>query len=106
MQAQGMASIESHNIVLRNRFYDGLQRVPKVRVVSAAPGPLATPLITFTLPPDIDSQTLTGTLRDKHRVIVRMVPKEWLNGIRLSPHIFNTEREVDAVLGILRSELA
>ena len=106
MKAQGMPSIESHNVALRNRFYDGLQRVPKVRVVSAEPGPLATPLITFTLPPDIDSQSLTDTLRDKHRVIVKMVPKEWLNGIRLSPHIFNTEKEVDAVVGILRSELA
>ena len=102
----GMAGIESQNVALRNRIYSGLLHVPKVQVVSVAPSQGATPLITFRLPPNIDSQVLTRTLRDKHRVVVKMVPKEWLNGIRLSPHTFNTETEVDTVLGILRAELS
>ena len=44
-------------------------------------------------------------LRDRHRVIVKMVEKQWFNGIRLSPHIFNTEAEVDAALAAIRVDL-
>jgi hypothetical protein len=32
--------------------------------------------------------------------------KRWFNGIRLSPHIFNTEADVDAALRAIRTELA
>jgi selenocysteine lyase/cysteine desulfurase len=28
------------------------------------------------------------------------------NGIRISPHIFNTEKEIDAALDAIRTELA
>ncbi len=52
-----------------------------------------------------DSQVLVQTLREKHKIIVKMVPKRWLNGIRLSPHLFNTEQDVDALLRALRQEL-
>ena len=38
--------------------------------------------------------------------MVKMVEKQWFNGIRLSPHIFNTEADVDAALAALRTELA
>jgi selenocysteine lyase/cysteine desulfurase len=105
LSATGMAAVERHNLALRNRLYDGLRQITPVTMVSAPPGPLATPLITFTLPHDIDSLVLTNTLREKHRIVVKTVPKRWLNAIRLSPHIFNTEAEVDAVLGALRTEL-
>jgi selenocysteine lyase/cysteine desulfurase len=30
----------------------------------------------------------------------------WFNGIRLSPHVFNTEANIDKALQALRSELA
>ena len=38
-------------------------------------------------------------------VMVKMVEKQWFNGIRLSPHIFNTEADVDAALAAIRTEL-
>ena len=106
MKAKGIQNVEQHNLGLRNRIYDGLTRIKKASVVSASPGLLATPLVTFRLPQEIDSQVLGTTLREKYQIIVKVVPKRWLNGIRLSPHIFNTEEEVDQLLSARRAELA
>jgi selenocysteine lyase/cysteine desulfurase len=44
-------------------------------------------------------------LHEKYRIVVKAVPPHWLNGIRVSPHIFNTEEEVDQLLRALRAEL-
>jgi selenocysteine lyase/cysteine desulfurase len=105
LATSGIAAVDRHNLRIRNRFYDELQQLPKVTVVSAPPGPLASQLITFKLPDSVDSQLMTKTLHDKYKVVVKMVPKQWLNGIRLSPHVFNTEAEVDLVIWALRTEL-
>ena len=106
MSARGMAAVERHNIALRNRAYAGLEEIPKLEVVSTPPGPLATALVAARLPADIDSRHVRDTLRQKHDVIIKMVEKRWFNGIRLSPHIFNTEQDVDTALRAIRSVLA
>jgi selenocysteine lyase/cysteine desulfurase len=36
---------------------------------------------------------------------IKMAEKRWFNGIRLSPHIFNDEEQVEMVLAALQSEL-
>ena len=56
------------------------------------------PLLTFRLPADIDSRVPAKTMVDEHGMTGKMVPKEWLNGIRLSRHTFNTDRQMEAVL--------
>jgi len=105
VSAIGLASIESHNLGLRNRLFAALAGVPKLRVVSAPAGPLASPLLTFALPDDIKSDDFQKRLRDKHKVQLKVVPKNWLNGNRVSTHLFNTEQEVDALVAALRAEL-
>ena len=106
LRTTGIAEVERHNVVLRNRIYDGLKQIRALTVVSPPPGPLATPLVTAALPARIDSQLFRGMLRAKYNIEVKVVPKRWLNGIRLSPHIFNTQNEVDALLKALRTEVA
>ena len=101
----GLTSIESHNLRLRNRLFAALADVPKLRVVSAPPGSLASPLLTFALPDDIMSDELQKRLRNKHNVQLKVVPKNWLNGNRASTHLFNTEQDVDALVAALRAEL-
>jgi len=101
----GMAEVERHNLALRNRAYAGLKQIPKLRLVSPPPGPLATALLTCKLPDDIDSKTLRETLFTKHHIVIKMVEKQWFNGIRISPHMLNTEADIDAVLRALRVEL-
>jgi selenocysteine lyase/cysteine desulfurase len=106
VSAIGLSRVESHNLALRNRLYDALRSVPKIRVVSAAPGPLASPLLAYTLPTDIESKAFRDRLFERYKIELKMVPKEWLNGNRVSTHLFNTESDVDALVSALKTELA
>jgi selenocysteine lyase/cysteine desulfurase len=44
-------------------------------------------------------------MRERHGISSNMAEKRWFNGIRLSPHIFNDEAQVEKALAALRSEL-
>jgi selenocysteine lyase/cysteine desulfurase len=104
VSAIGLGAIETHNLGLRNRLFAALRDVPKLRVVSAPPGPLSSPLLTFQLPDDIRSNELHDRLRDKHNVQPGR-SKNWLNGNRVSNHP-HTEQDVDALVAALKTELA
>jgi selenocysteine lyase/cysteine desulfurase len=106
LSAIGMDRIAAHNLVLRNRLFAALQEVPKIRVVSAPAGPLASGLVTFALPDERESRAFQQMMREKHDVELKMVPKNWLNGIRVSTHLFNTEQDVDRLIVALQRELA
>jgi selenocysteine lyase/cysteine desulfurase len=101
----GMAAIEKHNLALRNRLYQALESVPSVRVVSAPPGPLASPLLTYALPASVRSDEMYLRLSDRHQVVVKVVPSVWLNGNRISTHLFNGAGDVDALVAALAQEL-
>ncbi len=104
LEAIGISKVEAHNLALRNRLDARLRAVPGLRVVSAPPGPLASPLLTFALPDDVDSRGLAGRLSTNHQIVVKIVPKEWLNGLRISTHLFNSEADVDRLLEALEAE--
>lgn len=105
MQDIGMIAVERHDLELRNRAYEQLMQIRKVRVVSPPPGPLATAIVACVLPDSIDSMVLRDTLLAKHGVIVKMSEKRHFNGVRLSPHILNNEKHIDAALKALRAEV-
>lgn len=106
MSAIGLGRIEAYNLGLRNRLFTALQSVPRLRVVSPPPGSLASPLLTYALPDSIASADFHKRLRDKHNIELKVVPKQWLNGNRVSTHLFNTEQQVDALVEMLKIELA
>jgi selenocysteine lyase/cysteine desulfurase len=103
---RGIAVSETQNLRLRNRAYEGLKKITKVRVVSAPPGPLATALIAFRLPDTTDSTAFRRTLGEKYSLILKQTEKRWFNGMRISPHVFNTEADIDAALKAIAAELA
>lgn len=103
---RGPRSVERHNVALRNHAYDELKKIPQLTVVSPPPGPSASPLATCRLPDRFESASFITTLRDKHRVIVKRVPTVWLNGIRISTHVFNSEQDIAALSRALRAELS
>ena len=105
LQAIGMAEVERHGVALRNRAYAGLREIARLRLMGPPPGPLATAMVAFALPDEIDSAALRDRLHDKHGIIVKMIEKQWFNGIRISTHVLNTQAHVDAVLQALRMEL-
>lgn len=104
--ALGPATIERHNLALGRYLWDALKRVPKIRVVSAPPGPLASPLLTYELPSNVHAGGLQQRLLQQHHVLVKVVPADFLIGQRISTHLFNTERDVDALVTALKTELA
>jgi len=105
LSAIGMEKVEQHNIALRNRLYDGLSDIHKLKIVSPPPGPLVSPLLSCRLPDDIDATLFSKMLLEKHKISFRPVHKQWFNGIRFSMHIFNTEKEVDVVVQTVRKEM-
>ncbi len=102
----GIATVESHNLALRAQLMAGLHTLPKLRVVSPASGVMASPLVSYVLPASIKSHELYERLLTKHKVVVKVVPGQWFNGHRISTHLFNTERDVEALITALRQELA
>ena len=92
-------------MALRDRVYAGLHALPRIEVVSPAPGALAVPFVTFRLPDAVESAAFGARLRERYGLVVKVVPKVWMNGIRVSTHVFNTEREVGILLRALRDEL-
>jgi selenocysteine lyase/cysteine desulfurase len=106
VSALGIARIEAHNLGLRNRLYEALRDVPRIRVVSAPPGPQASPLLTFALPDGVESGSFQRRMLERHQVMLKVVPREWLNGNRVSLHLFNTDRDADRLVEALGAELA
>ena len=106
MRLRGMASVQARTLALRNRAYEGLSRIPGLRAASSGPGAMATALVAFHLPDEVDSRAFRDVLRTRHAVVVKMAEKRWLNGIRLSPHVFNDEADIDRAVRAIRLELA
>lgn len=105
MMEIGMPRVEQHNLALAGRIYAAFARMPGLKLVSPPPGPLATALVAARLPEKIDGQALRERMKNRRGVIIKMAEKRWLNGIRLSPHIFNDEEQIEKALTALRSEL-
>jgi selenocysteine lyase/cysteine desulfurase len=106
MRKRGMAAVQARTLALRNRAYEGLARIPGLRLASAPPGPTATALVAVYLPDTIESSAFRAAMRTNHQIIVKMAEKRWFNGFRLSPHIFNDEADVDRALRAIRLELS
>lgn len=102
---RGIVAAEAQNLRLRNRAYEGLKKIAKVKVVSAPAGPLATALVAFRLPDAVDSSAFRSTMRQKYNLILKQTEKRWFNGMRISPHVFNTEADIDLALKAVATEL-
>ena len=106
LRKRGMKEVERRTLELRNRAYAGLKTIQKIELVSVPPGPLATALVSFRLPDNINSRTLRDQLLERHKIVVKVGEKRWFNGNRISPHIFNTEAEIDAAVDAIRNLVA
>ena len=105
-RARGIAQIERYNMRLRDRLFEGVGRIAAATIVSAPPGhPGASPLLTFRIPDRLNSRAMQVQLLTRHRIQVKVVPTEWLNGLRLSPHVCNTDADIDRALEGLQQVL-
>jgi selenocysteine lyase/cysteine desulfurase len=106
MRRRGLERVATHNMRLRNLAYEGLARIPGLKLAGAPPGhPMGTALIAARLPDQLDSNLFRQVMYERHRVVVKMAEKRWFNGFRLSPHLFNSEADIDRALRAIRTEL-
>lgn len=105
MTGIGIERVLAYNLELHRHAHERLSALPKLRIVSAKDGPLASPLLTYVLPAGIDSGELAGRVFKNHHIEVKTVPANWLNGHRVSTHIFNTTEDVDRLASALEVEL-
>ena len=106
MKARGMRGVEQRTVGLRDRAYAGLAKIPQITLYSPPPGPLASSLVAFRLPDAVDSREFRDRLLNKYNLVVKVAEKRWFNGTRLSPHIFNTEAEIEGAVDAIKRELA
>ncbi|MDB5429817.1 MAG: aminotransferase class V-fold PLP-dependent enzyme [Caulobacter sp.] len=104
LRQRGPANVRARVLALRRQAYEGLAAIPGLTPESAEDGAMITAMVAFHLPPAIDANDLRQALRLKHQVIIKKVEPRWFNGIRLSPHIFNDEADVDRALWAIRRE--
>lgn len=105
------AAVDFHNLIgperverrirwLGDRLYEGLSRIPGVRLKSPSDAAIRAPLISFTL----DAWTaddLIKALWERATVRVRHVAEYDYHWVRLSTHIYNTPEEVDRVVQLV-----
>jgi|TARA_B100001971_G_scaffold212202_1_gene241685 selenocysteine lyase/cysteine desulfurase len=97
----GAGTIERYAMQLRQRLYRGLQAIDHVRVVSPAPGPLASPMLSFSLR-DFQPNAVTEALQKKSNIVIKVASSPGFHGLRISPHLYNTSREIDLLLAQLK----
>ena len=105
MRARGTTAVEQRILALRERVHEGLASIARLEVVSPPTGPNASALVAVRLPDDVPARAFHAALRERHNLIVKRVEDHYFNGIRLSPHIFNTEAEIDFAINTIRNEL-
>jgi len=106
LKSIGMAKVEEHNLVLRNRLYERLSNCKRLKLVSPIPGSVASPMVAGILPENIDKREFVQMLQNKHRLSIRPTHDQFgFNGIRFSMHIFNTAEDVDYAAAVVQKEL-
>ena len=106
IQAIGIDRIEQHNLALCRELRDGLVELPRIAFAAPSDGPLASQLLTFSVPGVDREEIARATLASRHRIHVRAVDQAGYTGLRASPHLFNSSDDVQALVRALRQELA
>ncbi|NIN53059.1 MAG: aminotransferase class V-fold PLP-dependent enzyme [Nitrososphaeria archaeon] len=85
---------------LTGYLIDKAGEIPKLQVLGARDPNLKNGLVSLKVE-GRDANELVRTLETKHRIVTRAVPK--YKAIRVSLHIFNTEKEIDTLVNTLEN---
>ena len=99
MQEIGIERIEQRNLDLAGLMKEALAETPRVRLISPLNRNSSSGLVSFAVE-GIDPTDAVAQLWQGHRIVAR--PVKFPAGIRVSLHFFNTEEEVEQVVGAVR----
>ena len=107
MNELGYDQIWKHNMALREMAYEGLLKIKAVQMMSPASGPTASPLVSVSLPEGKDNHKFQRLLLENYKIQVKVLPNDSVvqRGIRVAPHIFNDEEDVQRFLTAMKKEL-
>jgi len=99
----GRAAIEARARALTTQLVEGLARLPEVKIWTSPQASLRAAVVSF-LPGSLDPTRLAARLYEKDRIAVAGRTGGDRDGLRASPHFYNTPAEVDRlVAGVARA---
>ncbi len=101
LETTGMALIEARALALSARLRNGIAGVPGAKVKGSGEAAVSGPVVKI----DFLGQNLTevyNRLWTKHRIAIAKTDSGDAAGLRFSPHVYNTEAEIDHVLRALK----
>jgi L-cysteine/cystine lyase len=101
IQSVGVDTIEQRNLDLATSLKEGLNETPGVTVLSPLDRQCSSGLVSFSID-GIEPAEVVSYLWDEHRIAARRVA--YPHGVRASLHFFNTEDEVDRLIGAVRQK--
>jgi selenocysteine lyase/cysteine desulfurase len=105
-QEVGRAAIEQRSRTLAQALMEGLARLPEVKLWTSRDAARSAAVVSFQ-PGSLDTRRLAAALYEKNRIAVATRGGTDRPGLRMSPHFYNLEEEVErtvaAVRGYLRS---
>ncbi len=101
----GPERVYSRIRTLRQQLFDGLQAMPRVRIMSPPGDQLGAGMVSFKVD-GLASIELQRRLANRANIRTRVVAEYDYNWMRLAPHIYNAPAEIDTVLGIIQDEAA
>ncbi|MFO7893272.1 MAG: aminotransferase class V-fold PLP-dependent enzyme [Longimicrobiales bacterium] len=100
--AVGTDRVEARTRALRRRLRDALESLPGITIATPAGDTLSAGVVSFRLD-GVESLELQRRLARAAKVRTRVVAEYGYGWMRLSPHIYNTEGEVDRVVEVIRA---
>jgi isopenicillin-N epimerase len=101
----GTRVIEARSRALAQRFIQGLQKIDGVRVWTHPSPERSAAIVTF-LPGKADAARLAAALYEKEHIVTNARGTGVRGGIRLSPHFYVLQEEVDRTLAAIKKYMA
>ena len=104
----GRAAIEQRSKALAQRLIAGLQKLDGMKIFTS-PVPARTHAVVTFAPGPLDMRKLVAALYERDKIAVTTGGGAGRNGLRVSPHFYNTPEEIDRLLaavgGYLKTNL-
>jgi selenocysteine lyase/cysteine desulfurase len=102
LEGLGAAAIETRTRQIARKLRTAVARVPGAEVRGSGEDSVSGPVIKVNFPGK-DLQRIYDDAWNRHRLASALTASGDVSGIRLSPHVYNTDAEIDAVASALRS---